>query len=309
MRVGLVRIDYLNKAFLYNAGDLEVNVGDMVVIETDFGLDTGVIIEEVDDLDKGADPPAHKILRAATPEDIAKVESMAEREDEAFQVCHEEINKAGLKMKLINARFSFDASKVTFCYTAESRVDFRQLVRSLASRLRTRIELRQVGVRDEARLFGGVGQCGRPLCCATFLTGFEPVSIRMAKEQGLPLNPLKISGICGRLFCCLKYEYDYYKEVRRRMPNVGSKIEHDGKQLRVLNVMPLIMSVLAEDEEGSRSTVKLEIKFDPPEKPACNGECAGKGKNGNDNGAQDDDDGSDDAEPVPAAENTEDSDS
>lgn len=289
MRMGTVKIDYLNKTFVFDAGNIEAKAGDLVVIETDFGLDTGVLLEEIVEAapKNGQQKPAHKIVRVTTPEDMEKIKGMAERELEARNVCVEEIQKAGLNMKLISARFSFDGSKVTFCYTAESRVDFRQLVRSLAARLRTRIELRQVGVRDEARLFGGVGQCGRRLCCATFLSGFEPVSIRMAKEQGLPLNPLKISGICGRLFCCLKYEFDYYHDVRGRMPQAGDRIERDGRKYMVLNVNPLGPSLYVEDEEGSRSTMEYEVDFDKPATHEC-GECPGC--HHDDDGAADTDD-------------------
>jgi cell fate regulator YaaT (PSP1 superfamily) len=265
MRVGAVRIDYLNKTFLYDATEVEPEVGQLVVIETEFGLDTGMLVEEVidaNDADMDTEPP--KIVRIATEEDIQKIQEMIDQEQEALTVCEEEVDKASLCMKLINARYSFDGSKVTFCYTAENRVDFRQLVRTLASRLRTRIELRQVGVRDEARLFGGIGQCGRQLCCATFLTSFQPVSIRMAKEQGLPLNPLKISGICGRLFCCLKYEFDNYREVNAKLPDVGKTIEFEGKKHRVISVNTLSTSVTAINEEGQRVNIPFELEFTSP---------------------------------------------
>ncbi len=273
MRVGAVRIDYLNKTFMYDATEVEPVVGQLVVIETEFGLDTGMLVEEVTDAPEAAESAADlpKIVRVANDEDIEKIQEMLAREKEALEVCGEEVDKAGLNMKLISARFSFDGSKVTFCYTAENRVDFRQLVRTLASRLRTRIELRQVGVRDEARLFGGIGQCGRPLCCATFLTSFQPVSIRMAKEQGLPLNPLKISGICGRLFCCLKYEYDIYREVNARLPEAGKTIEFEGKPHRVINVNTLDKSVTAINPENQRVTIPFEIEFTGPCGFGCNG--------------------------------------
>ena len=217
MRVGSIRFDYLNKSFLYEAGDLELKAGDPVVVETDFGLDIGTLADEIRETDIDTKKqPIKRIVRVASQEDMKQMEAMQAKEERALKICEEEVTKAGLGMKLVSVRYSFDGSKVTFCYTADGRVDFRELVRELASRLRTRIELRQVGVRDEARLFGGVGPCGRSLCCASFLKDFHPVSIRMAKEQGLPLNPLKISGICGRLFCCLKYEFDTYIDLRRR---------------------------------------------------------------------------------------------
>lgn len=276
MRIAIVKIDYLNKTFPYDAGDFEAKPGDTLIIETEFGIDFGTLMEEIDerkDFDKKSD--IQKVVRLANAEDIAQIRALTEKEENAFEICHGEINGAQLAMKLVSARYSFDSSKISFCYTAENRVDFRQLVKTLATRLRARIELRQVGVRDEARLFGGIGPCGRPLCCATFLDTFAPVSIRMAKEQGLPLNPLKISGICGRLFCCLKYEFDYYQEARKKMPRAGDTVEHEGKRLRVLYINVLKTMITGEDEEGARHEVVIPVKFEHQQilKPGCGKGC------------------------------------
>lgn len=266
IRAATVRFDYLNKTFLYDAGDVEAEPGRLVIVETDHGLDRGVLDDEIseEDVDK-EELPLRKIIRAATDEDAEKIKAMAPKEENAYQICEEEIQKAGLKMKLINSRFSFEGTKVSFCYTADGRVDFRELVRTLASRLKARVELRQVGVRDEARLIGGLGVCGRPLCCASFLREFQPVSIRMAKDQGLPLNPLKISGACGRLFCCLKYEHDFYCQARKRVPQVGDTVELEGKNARVAALNILKESALLELGEGE----KREVAFGVLEQCRC----------------------------------------
>lgn len=253
-----VRFDYLNKEYFYEAGEVQAELGDPVVVETDFGLDIGMMTGEIREREIAEnDLPLKKMLRRATEEDLEKQNSLTEREGEAFNVCIEEIQKAGLPMKLVKSRFAFDGSKVTFCYTAENRVDFRELVKTLASRLRTRIELRQVGVRDEARLYGGIGPCGRSLCCASFLCEFQSVSIKMAKEQGLPLNPMKISGICGRLFCCLKYEYETYLQMKDMLPRIGTDFDREGVKGRVFNVNALKHSVQVETADGGRVWVEL----------------------------------------------------
>jgi len=258
IRCGEVRFDYLNKTFYFEAGAVEATAGDEVVVETEFGLDMGELAGEIAEREvEEKDLPLKKILRKAADEDREKAAAMMEKEGTAREVCREEIEKAGLGMKLVAARYTFDGSKLTFCYTADGRVDFRELVKTLASRLRTRIELRQVGVRDEARLCGGIGPCGRSLCCASFLHEFQSVSIKMAKEQGLPLNPMKISGICGRLFCCLKHEYENYLELRDRLPKNGATIEHDGVKGRVVGINLLKHSVELETEGGGRTWVEL----------------------------------------------------
>jgi cell fate regulator YaaT (PSP1 superfamily) len=272
MRVGEVRFDYLNKAFLFDAGDMEACAGDIMVVETEFGLDMGELTTELAEVEvDNKELPLKKLLRVATDDDREKAASLADKEKSARDVCREEIDKASLGMKLVASRYTFDGSKLTFCYTADGRVDFRELVKTLASRLRTRIELRQVGVRDEARLCGGIGPCGRSLCCASFLHEFQSVSIRMAKEQGLPLNPMKISGICGRLFCCLKHEYENYVEMRDRLPKPGSQIEHEGVKGRVIGVNILRHSVEVETEGSGRTWVELP----EPEYDGWRGVCKG----------------------------------
>lgn len=264
LRIGYIRFDYLNKLFPFEVGDMEIKPGETVVVETEFGCDMGelglpLMEDEIDEKEL----PLKKILRVATEEDREKAAGAADKEKAAREVCKEEIEKANLGMKLVTTRYTFDGSKLTFCYTADGRVDFRELVKVLASRLRTRIELRQVGVRDEARLCGGIGPCGRSLCCASFLHEFQSVSIKMAKEQGLPLNPMKISGICGRLFCCLKHEYDNYVQMKNRLPRVGAEVEQEGVKGRVVAVNVLGHSVEVETEGGGRTWVEMpEPEYD-----------------------------------------------
>jgi cell fate regulator YaaT (PSP1 superfamily) len=253
-----VRFDYLNKEFLFEAVEIDVALGEAVVVETDFGLDIGMLTGGLMERDVPNDSlPLKKALRKASEEDFAKQKEVEEKEQNALDVCIEEIGKAELPMKLVKARYAFDSSKVSFCYTAENRVDFRELVKTLAARLRTRIELRQVGVRDEARLFGGIGPCGKSLCCASFLHEFQSVSIKMAKDQGLPLNPMKISGICGRLFCCLKYEHETYLRMKRALPSYGSDFDREGVKGRVVAVNVLRHSVEVETPDGGRAWVEL----------------------------------------------------
>lgn len=270
---GAVRFEHLNKDVLYNINDLDVKPGDIVVVETDFGLDMGLLTEHIKEIEPNPEePPMKKILRVATEEDFEMQRSLSEKEEESLKVCEEEVAKADLGMKLVSARYSFDGSKVTFCYTADARVDFRELVKALASRLQTRIELRQVGVRDEARLFGGYGPCGRKLCCSSFLRDFTSVSIKMAKEQGLPLNPMKISGICGRLFCCLKYEYDEYVRLRKLLPDVGDIVTQGEVKGRVTAVNVIKHSVNVATESGGWTEIKVNVSDDG----TCCGHCACK---------------------------------
>ncbi|HOO55789.1 MAG TPA: regulatory iron-sulfur-containing complex subunit RicT [bacterium] len=260
-----VRFDYLNRAYMFENDEHELKLGDVVVVETDFGLDIGKVIHEMDEREVSEEElPLKKILRPVNDEDMEKMISMESKQEQALEICEEEVANAQLGMKLVNARYTFDGSKVTICYTADGRVDFRELVKKLASRLRTRIELRQVGVRDEARLFGGIGPCGRTLCCAGFMKEFQSVSIKMAKEQGLPLNPMKISGICGRLFCCLKHEYEYYLQMKEQLPEVGHEIKQGDVKGKVITVNVLKHSVEIVTNEGGRLWVELpEPKFDP----------------------------------------------
>jgi cell fate regulator YaaT (PSP1 superfamily) len=211
-----VRFKEAGKIYYFDPGDFPITTNHHVIVETARGVEYGSVVvglKEVDDNE--VVPPLKKVIRIATAEDDARVQENAQKEKEAFTICLEKIEQHNLPMKLIDVEYTFDNSKISFFFTADGRVDFRELVKDLATIFRTRIELRQIGVRDEAKMLGGIGFCGRELCCHTFLGDFAPVSIKMAKEQNLSLNPSKISGICGRLLCCLKYENDVYVENRK----------------------------------------------------------------------------------------------
>ncbi|NLA59268.1 MAG: stage 0 sporulation family protein [Firmicutes bacterium] len=220
-----VRFKHAGKIYYFDPADIELAAGDPVIVETVRGIEYGQVVvapKEVDESD--VVQPLKQVLRRATAEDMVILAENAEKERSAFQIGLEKIEKHGLPMKLVDVEYTFDNSKVIFYFTADGRVDFRELVKDLASVFRTRIELRQIGVRDQAKMLGGLGPCGRPLCCATFLGDFEPVSIKMAKEQNLSLNPSKISGICGRLMCCLKFEADVYKaEKEETLPETAAE--------------------------------------------------------------------------------------
>ncbi|WRS27273.1 stage 0 sporulation family protein [Oscillospiraceae bacterium MB08-C2-2] len=220
-----VRFKSVGKIYYFDPVELEVTKGDRVIVETARGVECGDVVlsnREVED-DKVVQP-LKRVLRKANQEDLLQLEANREKEVFALAVCNEKIRKHKLEMKLISVEYTFDNNKVLFYFTAEGRVDFRNLVKDLAAVLRTRIELRQIGVRDEAKILGGLGICGRPFCCATFLGEFQPVSIKMPKEQGLSLNPTKISGTCGRLMCCLKYEQNAYEDLLRTTPRVGAQV-------------------------------------------------------------------------------------
>ena len=225
--IRMIGIRFQKNGNIYSceAGDQNPNIGDYVIVEMPYGIDLGEVavgILELDDRIKKAQPG--KIIRMATAQDIQRATDNRNREQEAYQVCSQKIQEHKLEMKLVSVEVLFDNSKMLFYFTANGRVDFRVLVKDLASVFRTRIELRQIGVRDEARMLGGLGPCGRPICCGSFLNDFQPVSIKMAKEQNLSLNPTKISGVCGRLMCCLKYEQDQYEQTRKKMPKVGREV-------------------------------------------------------------------------------------
>ena len=218
-----VRFTQSGKIYDFDPGELQFLPGDMVVVETARGIECGEVARanrECKEPREGMKP----VLRRATPEDKARAEKNAQKAREAMKICQERIAAHNLEMKLVDAEYAFDNSKITFNFTAEGRVDFRNLVKDLASTLHARIELHQIGVRDEAKKLGGIGICGQPFCCSRFLKEFQPVSIKMAKEQGLSLNPTKISGSCGRLMCCLKYEQDVYEELNKLSPKVGSTV-------------------------------------------------------------------------------------
>lgn len=218
-----VRFKNVGKVYYFDPDGNQVPKGGRVIVETARGIECGECTMKnrtVDD-DKIV-KPLKKVVRVATPEDVARVEKNRQKEKEAFEVCEKKIVKFGLDMKLIDVEYTFDGSKILFYFTADGRVDFRELVKDLASVFRTRIELRQIGVRDESKMLGGLGVCGKPFCCSTFLGEFQPVSIKMAKEQGLSLNPSKISGTCGRLMCCLKFEQKGYEDFGKITPKPGS---------------------------------------------------------------------------------------
>ena len=235
-----VRFTDAGKLYYYDPGDMALNLGDCVLVETARGLELGEIVlgpREV--ADTGVTSSLRKVVKRADEKDFRKLEKNVEREEEAFRICEERIRKRHMPMKLIDVEYTFDGSKLVFYFAAEGRVDFRELVKDLAAIFRTRIELRQIGVRDEAKKIGGLGPCGRPVCCNTFLEDFTPVSIRMAKEQNLSLSPTKISGLCGRLMCCLHYEHEHYHEALRTLPRFGSIVETPDGPAEVVEVDPL----------------------------------------------------------------------
>lgn len=221
-----IRFKKAGKIYYFDPLDIDVKAGDCAIVETARGVEFGeVVLGPKEVLDDEIVAPIKPVIRKAEPEDFKKAKENQEKEKEALAICQEKVEKHNLEMKLIDVEYTFDNNKVIFYFSAEGRVDFRELVKDLASVFKTRIELRQIGVRDEAKMLGGIGPCGIPLCCSAWLGDFEPVSIKMAKEQNLSLNPNKISGICGRLLCCLKYEQDAYEDAKERLPNQGERVK------------------------------------------------------------------------------------
>ena len=221
-----VRFRYAGKVYYFDPVDIKLEQGEKVIVETARGVECGEVVNPAREVDESeVVAPLKKVMRKATEEDLNQVEENRKKSEEAYQICLEKIQKHNLDMKLIDVEYTFDNNKVLFYFTADGRIDFRELVKDLAAVFRTRIELRQIGVRDEAKMMGGLGVCGRSLCCSTHLTEFHPVSIKMAKEQSLSLNPTKISGTCGRLMCCLKYEQEVYDDLLRRIPRVGALVQ------------------------------------------------------------------------------------
>ena len=221
-----IKFKDVGKVYYFGPNGMTFQKGDKAIVETARGLECGEVATENSDVpDESIVAPLKPVIRHATKEDLATVEQNKEKEKKAFQICEEKIARHGLDMKLVDVEYTFDSSKILFYFTADGRVDLRELVKDLAGVFRTRIELRQIGVRDGAKKLGGFGICGRPFCCNTFLGEFQPVSIKMAKEQGMSLNPVKISGTCGRLMCCLKYEQDTYEHLLRHTPKVGAIVE------------------------------------------------------------------------------------
>ncbi len=246
-----VKFKNSGKIYFFDSAGVDIHKDDHVIVETGMGIDYGLVVSGVREIDESKlFQPLKPILRRANERDEEQVKENAKKSKDAFDVCLEKVKSHGLDMKLTEVEYAFDNSKILFYFTSDGYVDFRELVKDLASTFRTRIELRQIGVRDEARAIGGLGACGRPMCCAAYLPDFVPVSIKMAKEQNLPLNPTKISGVCGRLMCCLKYEEETYEELNKTMPDVGDFVEGaDGLQGDVFstNVLRQTVKVLVEN--------------------------------------------------------------
>ncbi len=244
-RVIGVRFRTAGKIYFFDPGDLEIKRGSHVIVETARGIEYGTVVAPAYDVeDDKVVKPIKTVIRIANETDENQEKTNREKEKEAFKVCQEKIRKHGLDMKLIDAEYTFDNNKILFYFTADGRIDFRALVKDLAAVFRTRIELRQIGVRDETKIIGGYGICGRPLCCHSYLSDFAPVSIKMAKEQNLSLNPTKISGVCGRLMCCLKNEEEVYEELNKKLPKVGDIVRtDDGFEGEVANVGVLRQTV------------------------------------------------------------------
>ncbi len=226
IKVVSVKFNEGGKSYYFKPLKEELAVGDTVIVDTASGLAMGKVSAPVKEVeDEEIVPPLKKVVRLANEEDMKKLKENKKKEPEAFEICAQKIVDRNLQMKLVDVEYSFDGSKITFFFTADGRIDFRELVKDLAAAFHTRIELRQIGVRDEARMLGGLGICGYPYCCKQFLDDFQPVSIKMAKEQGLSLNPTKISGSCGRLMCCLKYEQDSYEYLMKITPGIGDSVK------------------------------------------------------------------------------------
>lgn len=267
-----VRFRNVGKIYYFNPKSFQVNVGDHVIVETARGVEYGLVVVGPRDVDESEIvQPLKDVIRVATPKDDAKAESNREKEKEAYQICLSKIRAHELDMKLIDVEYTFDNNKVLFYFTADGRIDFRELVKDLAAVFKTRIELRQIGVRDETKILGGMGICGRSLCCHTFLSEFAPVSIKMAKEQNLSLNPTKISGVCGRLMCCLKNEQETYEYLNKKLPNVGDTVttpEGIKGEVQSVNVLRQLVKVIVDidDEKEIREYKTDDLKFRPRQK-------------------------------------------
>ena len=256
-----IRFKPVGKIYYFNPEQTVLEVGDGVIVETTRGVEYGTVVLPEKEIDEEKfNMPIKSILRKATDEDKNQVEENKSRTKEAREICLEKIAANGLEMNLVDVEYTFDRSKILFYFTADGRVDFRQLVKDLAAVFRTRIELRQIGVRDEAKLLGGLGICGRPLCCSQFLGDFEPVSIKMAKEQSLSLNPTKISGTCGRLMCCLKYEQEAYEALLKATPNAGAIVDTPMGRGTVMNSR--LLRGVVQVKMDSEDAVVHEFKVD-----------------------------------------------
>jgi len=253
-----VRFKKTGRIYYFDPSDIELKVGDSVVVETTRGLELGEVVIAPSKVPAGeVNKPLKSVVRQAKAEDIERTGKLKQKEGEALAECAKLVEQLKLPMKLISAEYNLDASRLTIFFSAEGRVDFRELVRELSRSLKVRVEMRQVGPRDEAKLLGGFGRCGLPLCCASFLSEFNPVSIKMAKEQDLPLNPMKISGLCGRLLCCLGYEFEQYRSMKEKMPKEGQRISTAIGMANVVGGNPLEGTVLVELESGARVEISL----------------------------------------------------
>ena len=265
-----VRFRPAGKIYYFAPGKFHIRQGGKVIVETARGIEFGTVVAGPKEVkDEEVMQPLKSVIRIATEEDKRAEEKNREKEKEAFEICLEKIRKHNLDMKLINAEYTFDNNKVLFYFTADGRIDFRELVKDLAAVFRTRIELRQIGVRDETKIRGGIGICGRPLCCHTYLSEFAPVSIKMAKEQNLSLNPTKISGVCGRLMCCLTNEEETYEELNSRLPAIGDTVttneglKGEVQSVSVLRQLVKVVVALENDEKEIREYKVNELKFRP----------------------------------------------
>ncbi len=249
-----VRFRKAGKIYYFDPVGLEIEAGEDVIVETARGVEFGYVVKGVMEIgDDEVVQPLKKVIRIATDEDLDQEEANSLEEADAFRACLDKIRKHKLEMKLIDCEYTFDKNKLLFYFTADGRVDFRELVKDLASVFKTRIELRQIGVRDETKMIGSIGICGRPLCCYSHLSEFHPVSIKMAKEQNLSLNPTKISGVCGRLMCCLKYEEETYIELNKKLPSIGDKVITPGgteAEVKHINILRQLVKVIIRDNDN-----------------------------------------------------------
>ena len=265
-----IRFRNVGKIYYFNPKEYKMKIGDHVIVETARGIEFGRVV--LGPKEVGEDEVIHplkEVLRVATSEDEEREKQNRQKEKEAFKICQKKIRDHGLEMKLIDAEYTFDNNKVLFYFTADGRIDFRELVKDLAAVFRTRIELRQIGVRDETKIRGGIGICGRELCCHTYLSEFAPVSIKMAKEQNLSLNPTKISGVCGRLMCCLTNEEETYEELNNNLPSAGEAVttpeglKGEVQSLSVLRQLVRVIVTLDNDEKEIREYPAADLKFKP----------------------------------------------
>ena len=253
-----VRFKKAGKVYYFDPDELNIELNSNVIVETARGIEFGqVVLPKREVADDEIVAPLKKVIRIATNEDKKHAEENQKKEKEAFEICLQKIKGHSLDMKLVDVEYTFDNNKVLFYFTADGRVDFRELVKDLAAVFKTRIELRQIGVRDESKMMGGIGICGRILCCKSFLGEFQPVSIKMAKEQGLSLNPTKISGICGRLMCCLKYEEEAYEQILKKIPNIGAVVDTPEGQGVVMGISLLKEEVKVKLDKGNEPDLKI----------------------------------------------------